>query len=62
MLWEMIWYEEDASGVVLNDNENEKNLGPHALLCSHALGDTPTSSWQYECVLYEAREWSLGLP
>ena len=25
------------SRVVLNNNENEKMLGPHALLCVHAL-------------------------
>ena len=28
----------NARGVVLNDNENEKMLGPHTLLCDHALG------------------------
>ena len=34
------WYDmkEDASGVVVYDNENEKMLGPHALLCVHASG------------------------
>ena len=40
----MIWDVRNASGVVLNDNENEKMLGFHALLCSHALGDTPYPS------------------
>ena len=35
---------EDASGVVLNNNENGKMLGPHALLCVHALGDTSIPS------------------
>ena len=29
---------EDASGVVVYDNENGKMLGPHALLCAHASG------------------------
>ena len=29
---------EDASGVVLYDNENGKMLGPHALLYAHASG------------------------
>ena len=33
---------EDSSGVVVYDNENGKVLGPHALLCVHALGDTPS--------------------
>ena len=28
----------DVSGVVVYDNENGKMLGPHALLCVHALG------------------------
>ena len=38
------WYDtkEDTSGVVLFDNENGKMLGPHALLCAHASGDTPS--------------------
>ena len=40
----MIWDVRNASGVVLNDNENEKMLGLHALLCAHALGDTPYPS------------------
>ena len=35
---------EDASGVVLNDKENGKMLGPHALLYAHASGDTPYPS------------------
>ena len=30
MIWKMIWYVQNASGVVLNDNENGKMLGPHA--------------------------------
>ena len=34
------WYVWNASGVVLNDNENKKTLGSHALLCTNALGDT----------------------
>ena len=34
---------ENASCVALNDNENEKMLGPHALLCAHTLGDTSSS-------------------
>ena len=38
----MIRYVRNASRVVLNDNENGKRLGPHALLCAHALGDTLT--------------------
>ena len=29
---------EDASWVVVYDHENEKMLGPHALLCVHASG------------------------
>jgi len=33
---------EDASGVEVYDNENGKTLGPHALLCVHASGDTPS--------------------
>ena len=37
----MISYEQDASGVVLNYNENKKMLEPHALLWAHASGDTP---------------------
>ena len=37
----MIWYVWNTSGVVLNDNENGKMLGPHVLVCAHALGDTP---------------------
>jgi len=41
MIWETVWYVWNASGVELNDNENGKMLGPHALLCAHALGDTP---------------------
>ena len=44
-IWKMIWYEEDASGIVLNDNENEKMLGPHALLYTYSTRDTPTPSW-----------------
>ena len=43
-IWKMIWYVHNANGVVLNDNENEKMLGLHALLCVHALGDTPYPS------------------
>ena len=31
MIWKMIWYVQNASGVVSNDNENGKMLGPHAL-------------------------------
>ena len=31
MIWKMIQYVQNASGVVLNDNENGKMLGPHAL-------------------------------
>ena len=38
------WYDMYASCVVLNDNENRKMLGPHALLYAHALGDTPYPS------------------
>ena len=34
--------EQYASGVVVYDNENGKMLGPHALLCVYALGDTPS--------------------
>ena len=29
---------ENASEVVVYDNENGKMLGPHALLCAHAQG------------------------
>ena len=42
----------NASWVALNDNENEKMLGPHALLCAHASGDTPSSSIYYGRVCY----------
>ena len=35
---------EDASGIILNDSENGKMLGSHALLCAHAWGDTPYPS------------------
>ena len=37
------WYnmKEDDSGIVLNNNENEKRLETHALLCVYALGDSP---------------------
>ena len=40
------WYDmkENARRVVLNDNENEKILRLHELLCAHALGDTPSHS------------------
>ena len=31
MIWKTIWYVQNASGVVLNDNENGKMLAPHAL-------------------------------
>ena len=36
------WYDmkEDTSGVILNDNENGKMVGPRILLYAHALGDT----------------------
>ena len=30
-IWKTLWYVQNANGVVLNDNENEKMLGPHAL-------------------------------
>ena len=52
---------EDASKVVLNNNENEKMLGSHALLCAHASRDTPHHSRQYGRVRYEAGERSLCL-
>ena len=42
----------ERSGVVLNNNENGKILGPHALLCAHTLGDTPIPSRWYEPVHY----------
>ena len=44
MIRKMIWYVWNASEVVLNDNENGKMLGPHALLCAQALGNTPYPS------------------
>ena len=31
---------ENASEVILNDNENKKMLRLHGLLCAHVLGDT----------------------
>ena len=40
----MIWYEQNTSGVVWNDNENGKMLEAHALLCVHTVGDTPIPS------------------
>ena len=30
---------EDASRVIINENENGKMLGHRASLCAHALGD-----------------------
>ena len=45
MIWKMVWFVQNTSGVVLNDNENGKILGPHALLGGHALGDTLYPSW-----------------
>ena len=52
MIWQndMIWRK--MCWVALNDNENEKMLGPHALLCAHAIGDTPSSSIYYGHVCY----------
>ena len=41
MIWKTIWNVQNASGVVLNDNENGKMLGPHA------LGDTSIRSRGY---------------
>ena len=37
-------YIRNASRVVLKENKNGKMLGSHALLCAHALGDTPIPS------------------
>ena len=34
---------ENVRGVVIHDNEKEKMLGPHALLCVHASKDSPSS-------------------
>ena len=44
--WYDKWYDgkEYTSGVILNDNVNGKMLGPHALLCTHTLWDTPSPS------------------
>ena len=56
MIWEMIlktiWYVQNASRVVLKDNENGKILGPPALMCAHALVDTPIPSRWYGSVHY----------
>ena len=45
MIWKTIWYVQNASGVVLNDNKNGKMLGP-----THASGDTPIPSRGYRRV------------
>ena len=36
------------AGVKFNNIENGKILRPHALMCAHALGDTPIPSRWYE--------------
>ena len=53
---------EDASVVVVHDNENGKMWGPHSLLCVHASGDTPSPFTIVQSVHYEAEKWSLCLP
>ena len=52
----MICYVRNASGVVLKDNENRKILGPHALMCVHALGATPIPSRRYGLLHYYVGE------
>ena len=62
---DMIWYEEDASEVVLNDNENGKVLGPHAFLFAHASG-VLVKEWVIEWLMrrlyYEEQECSIYIP
>ena len=50
MIWKTIWYVQNASGVVLNDNENTKILGPHALCVLMHWEDTLIPSRGYERV------------
>ena len=56
---DMIWYEQDVSGVLLNYNENGKMLGPHKLFCAHASLDTLIPSREYGRIHYEVGERSL---
>ena len=41
------WYDmkEDADGVVVYDNENEKNVGTSCIIVCSCIGDTPSPSW-----------------
>ena len=41
MIWKMIWDVWTASGVVLNDNENEKNVGTSCIIVCLCIGGYP---------------------
>ena len=47
---------ENARGVVIHDNEKEKMLRPHALLCVHASEDTPYSITIVRTCMLRGRE------
>ena len=42
------------AGVIFNNVENGKILGPHALMCAHAFGDTRIPSRWYGRVHHKA--------
>ena len=58
MIFKMIWYLWNASRVILNNNDNGKILGPHAI-CVLMPGGTPIPSRRYERVHHYAGEVTL---